>query len=91
MVPKLTTPFVSGKMSPCSLTFHLPDKSDRSVIFVGILLVIACISLCNTFTCSVILPMIKLPEYSEKDEKALRDLSVDFENISEKNQKINEN
>ena len=38
-----------------------------------------------------ILPMKKLPEYSEIDEKALRDLSVDFENIAEKNQKINEN
>ena len=38
-----------------------------------------------------ILPMKKLPEYSEVDEKALRDLSIDFENIVEKNQKINEN
>ena len=38
-----------------------------------------------------ILPMKKLPEYSEIDEKALRDLSIDFENIVEKNQKINEN
>ena len=45
----------------------------------------------NKLSDSTILPMIKLPEYSEKDEKALRDLSVDFENISEKNQKINEN
>ena len=35
--------------------------------------------------------MKKLPEYSEIDEKALRDLSIDFENIVEKNQKINEN
>ena len=38
-----------------------------------------------------ILPMKKLPEYSEIDEKALRDLSIDFENIVEKNQKINDN
>jgi len=45
----------------------------------------------NKLSDSTILPMIKLPEYSEKDEKALRDLSIDFENISEKNQKINEN
>ena len=45
----------------------------------------------NKLSDSTILPMIKLPEYSEKDEKALRDFSVDFENISEKNQKINEN
>ena len=35
--------------------------------------------------------MKKFPEYSEIDEKALRDLSIDFENIAEKNQKINEN
>ena len=45
----------------------------------------------NKLSDSTILPMIKLPEYSEKDEKDLRDLSIDFENISEKNQKINEN
>jgi DNA repair exonuclease SbcCD ATPase subunit len=35
--------------------------------------------------------MKKLPEYSEVDEKALRDLSIDFENIVERNQKINDN
>jgi len=45
----------------------------------------------NKLSDSTILPMIKLPEYSEEDEKALRKFSIDFENISEKNQKINEN
>ena len=45
----------------------------------------------NKLDDSTILPMIKLPEYSEEDEKGLRNLLVDFENISEKNQKINEN
>tara|TARA_Y100001972_G_scaffold127123_1_gene182964 strand:- start:206 stop:1537 length:1332 start_codon:yes stop_codon:yes gene_type:complete len=45
----------------------------------------------NKLSDSTILPMIKLPEYSEEDEKELRSLFVDFENISEKNQKINEN
>jgi len=45
----------------------------------------------NKLEDTTIVPMKKLPEYSEIDEKALRDLSIDFENISEKNQKINEN
>ena len=45
----------------------------------------------NKLDDTTIVPMKKLPEYSEIDEKALRDLSIDFENIAEKNQKINEN
>jgi len=45
----------------------------------------------NKLSDSIILPMIKLPEYSETDENELRSLSIDFENIAEKNQKINEN
>jgi len=45
----------------------------------------------NKLDDTTIVPMKKLPEYSEVDEKALRDLSIDFENIAEKNQKINEN
>ena len=45
----------------------------------------------NKLKDTTIVSMKKLPEYSEIDEKALRDLSIDFENISEKNQKINEN
>ena len=45
----------------------------------------------NKLKDTTIVPMKKLPEYSEIDEKALRDLSIDFENIVEKNQKINEN
>ena len=45
----------------------------------------------NKLKDTTIVPMKKLPEYSEIDEKALRDLSIDFENIAEKNQKINEN
>jgi len=45
----------------------------------------------NKLKDTTIVPMKKLPEYSEIDEKALRDLSIDFENIAEKNQKINDN
>ncbi len=45
----------------------------------------------NKLKDTTIVPMKKLPEYSEIDEKALRDLSIDFENIVEKNQKINDN
>ena len=45
----------------------------------------------NKLSDSTIVPMIKLPEYSETDENELRSLSIDFENIAEKNQKINEN
>ncbi|HCT53934.1 MAG TPA: hypothetical protein DF712_15910, partial [Balneola sp.] len=45
----------------------------------------------NKLDDTTIAPMKKLPEYSEIDEKELRSLSIDFENIAEKNQKINEN
>ncbi len=45
----------------------------------------------NKLEDTTIAPMKKLPEYSEIDEKELRSLSIDFENIAEKNQKINEN
>ena len=45
----------------------------------------------NKLEDTTIVPMKKLPEYSEIDEKELRSLSIDFENIAEKNQKINEN
>ena len=45
----------------------------------------------NKLKDTTIVPMKKLPEYSEVDEKALRDLSIDFENIVERNQKINDN
>jgi len=34
---------------------------------------------------------VNLPKISEEDEKRLRQLQIDFENISEKNKKINEN
>ena len=45
----------------------------------------------NKLEDTTIVPMKKLPEYSEIDEKELRSLSINFENIAEKNQKINEN
>ena len=45
----------------------------------------------NKLKDTTIVPMKKLPEYSEVDEKALRDLSIDLENIVERNQKINNN
>ena len=45
----------------------------------------------NKLDDTTIAPLKKLPEYSEKDEKELRSLSINFENIAEKNQKINEN
>ena len=45
----------------------------------------------NKLKDTTIVPMKKLPAYSEVDEKALRDLSIDFENIGERNQKINDN
>ena len=32
-----------------------------------------------------------LPKFSEKDEESLRSLQLEFENISEKNKKINDN
>lgn len=36
-------------------------------------------------------PMLNLPKISEEDEERLRSLSVDFQNISEKNKKISKN
>ena len=38
-----------------------------------------------------VLSKVNLPKISEEDEKRLRQLQIDFENISEKNKKINEN
>ena len=38
-----------------------------------------------------LLPKLDLPFYSEDDEKALRSLQLEFENISDKNKKINTN
>ena len=38
-----------------------------------------------------ILSKVNLPKISEEDEKRLRQLQIDFENISEKNKKINDN
>lgn len=40
---------------------------------------------------SSILPKMDLPFYSEEDEKSLRSLLIEIENISEKNKKINTN
>ena len=40
---------------------------------------------------SSILPKMDLPFYSEEDEKSLRSLLIELENISEKNKKINTN
>lgn len=38
-----------------------------------------------------LLEKMNLPKFSEKDEESLRSLQVEFENISEKNKKINDN
>ena len=38
-----------------------------------------------------LLPKMNLPKISEEDEQRLRQLQLDFENISEKNRKINDN
>ena len=38
-----------------------------------------------------LLPKVNLPKIEEEDEKRLRQLQIDFENISEKNKKINDN
>ena len=38
-----------------------------------------------------VLSKVNLPKISEEDEKRLRQLQIDFENISEKNKKINDN
>ena len=38
-----------------------------------------------------LLEKMDLPKFSEKDEESLRSLQVEFENISEKNKKINDN
>ncbi len=45
----------------------------------------------NKLSDTNILSKLNLPENSDEDEKALRSLTVDFENIRQKNQKINEN
>jgi len=45
----------------------------------------------NKLSNTNLLSKLNLPENSEEDEKALRLLTVDFENIRQKNQKINEN
>ena len=45
----------------------------------------------NKLSNTTLLSKLNLPENSEEDEKALRSLTVDFENIRQKNQKINEN
>ena len=45
----------------------------------------------NKLESTNILPELKLPEISEEDEKKIRSLRLDFENISEKNKKIREN
>ena len=45
----------------------------------------------NKLESTNILPELKLPEISEEDEKKVRSLRLDFENISEKNKKIREN
>ena len=45
----------------------------------------------NKLSNTTLLSNLNLPENSEEDEKALRSLTVDFENIRQKNQKINEN
>ena len=38
-----------------------------------------------------LLEKMDLPKFSEKDEESLRSLQLEFENISEKNKKINDN
>ena len=45
----------------------------------------------NKLESTNILPELNLPKISEEDEKELRSLRLDFENISEKNKKIREN
>ena len=45
----------------------------------------------NKLSNTTLLSKLNLPENSDEDEKALRSLTVDFENIRQKNQKINEN
>ena len=45
----------------------------------------------NKLESTNILPELNLPKISEKDEKELRSLQLDFENISEKNKKIRQN
>ena len=45
----------------------------------------------NKLSNTILLSKLNLPENSDEDEKALRSLTVDFENIRQKNQKINEN
>ena len=45
----------------------------------------------NILETTNILPELDLPKISEEDEKALRSLQLDFENISQKNKKIREN
>ena len=45
----------------------------------------------NKLETTNILPELNLPKISEKDENQLRSLQLDFENISEKNKKIQEN
>ena len=45
----------------------------------------------NKLESTNILPELNLPKISEEDEKELRSLRLDFENISEKNKKIRQN
>ena len=45
----------------------------------------------NKLESTNILPELNLPKISEEEEKELRSLRLDFENISEKNKKIREN
>ena len=45
----------------------------------------------NKLETTNILPELNLPKISEEDEKTLRSLQLDFENISQKNKKIREN
>ena len=45
----------------------------------------------NILETTNILPELNLPKISEEDEKELRSLRLDFENISQKNKKIREN
>ena len=45
----------------------------------------------NILETTNILPELNLPKISEEDEKTLRSLQLDFENISQKNKKIREN
>ena len=45
----------------------------------------------NKLETTELLSKVNLPKISEEDEKRLRQLQIDFENISEKNKKINDN